>query len=151
MCIVAPAVVSSIAQPTPQLSMVKSSSPSTLVVKEELKSSSLNISAGVTNDNKQTPVDTIRISSQALQSSTDFKKDEAKKIEAKKEAAGDANKNVSPESTTSKVLFVYDQKGELITKYMDSGNNLIYQVPSELMLFSKEADSKSNSSVDTKA
>ena len=147
----APAVVSSIAQSTPQLSTVKSSSPPTPVAKEESKSSSLNISAGVTKDNNQAPVDTIKISSQALQSSTDFKKDEAKKNEAKKEVARDANKNVSPERTTSKVLFVYDQKGELITKYMNSGGDLIYQVPSALMLFTKEADSKSKLSVDTKA
>ena len=151
MCIVTPSVVSSMAQSASQLSTVKSYSSSTPTQKEESKINSVNIGPGLTKDNRTVTVDTIRLSSQALQPSTDIKKDETKKAEVKKEAAGDISKNVNSEWTTAKVQFVYDHKGDLITKYMDSGGNLIYQVPSKLMLFSKEVDSKFNISVDTKA
>jgi hypothetical protein len=165
-CIVATTVVSNIVQSsTPQLSTMKSSS-SASTKKEDLKSNLLNASSSVALDNKPASVDTVKISFQALQSSSDVKKDEAKagvkkddtkKVEAKKEAFWNTNNNVSSEGATAKVQFVYNQKGDLITKYLDSGGELIYQVPSKLMLLSQEADSKSksnstsNSSIDTRA
>ena len=160
MCIVAPTAVSNIAQSsTPQISKMRSSSLSVSVKKEENKSVSLNGNAGEPKENKPVSVDTVRLSFQALQSSSDVKKDEAKvevkkdeakKVEAKKEADGGVNNNVSSEGASAKVQFVYNQKGDLITKYLDSSGDLIYQVPSKLMLLSKETDSKSKSSVDTR-
>ncbi|MFZ4859389.1 MAG: hypothetical protein ACOYL3_23685 [Desulfuromonadaceae bacterium] len=150
----APTVVSSIAQPTPQLSTMRSSSLSVSQKNEESKTRSPNVTAGVAVDSKSDSVDTVRISFQALQSSSDVKRDEAKsevkkdearKIEAKKEKVGDTNNNIKPEAATAKVQFVYNQRGDLITKYLDSSGSLIYQVPSKLMLLSQEADSKSKS------
>ena len=126
-------VVSNIAQSsTPQLSTMRSSPSAASTKKEESNVGSLNVSAGVAKDNSPGTVDTVRISFQALQSNTDVKKDEAKsdakkdeakkvetkKVEAKKDAAGNANNNVSSEATTAKVQFVYNQKGDLITKYL---------------------------------
>ena len=156
----APTAVSNIAQSsTPQISKMRSSSLSVSVKKEENKSVSLNGNAGEPKENKPVSVDTVRLSFQALQSSSDVKKDEAKvevkkdeakKVEAKKEADGGVNNNVSSEGASAKVQFVYNQKGDLITKYLDSSGDLIYQVPSKLMLLSQETDSKSKSSVDTR-
>jgi len=157
---VAPTAVSNIAQSsTPQISTMRSSSLSVSVKKEENKSVSLNGSAGESKENKPVSVDTVRISFQALQSSSDVKKDEAKvevkkdeakKVEAKKEADGGVNNNVSSEGASAKVQFVYNQKGDLITKYLDSSGDLIYQVPSKLMLLTQETELKSNSTVDTR-
>jgi hypothetical protein len=160
MCIVAPTAVSNIAQSSaPQISTMRSSSLSDSVKKEETKTVSLNVSAGESKENKPVSVDTVRISFQALQSSSDVKKDEAKvevkkdeakKVEAKKESDRSGDNNISSEGATAKVQFVYSQKGDLITKYLDSSGDLIYQVPSKLMLLSQETDSKSKSSVDTR-
>ena len=156
----APTAVSNITQSsTPQISTMRSSSLSVSVKKEETKTVSLNVSAGEFKENKPVSVDTVRISFQALQSSSDVKKDgakvevkkdEAKKVEAKKESDRSGNNNVSSEGATAKVQFVYNQKGDLITKYLDSSGDLIYQVPSKLMLLSQETDSKSKSSLDTR-
>jgi hypothetical protein len=163
MGIVAPTSVSNIAQSAPLISTMKSSPSSASTRNEESKTSSLNVSAGVASESKPGAVDTVRISFQALQSNTDVKRDEAranvkrdeaKKVEAKKDTAGNTSSAVSSEASTAKVQFVYNQKGDLITKYMDSSGELIYQVPSKLMLLSQEADSKSNlksnSKVDTR-
>jgi hypothetical protein len=148
---VVPTVVSDIVQSsTPLLSTVKLSPSSALTRKEESKTGSLVATASVAKDNKPVPVDTVKLSFQALQSGSGVKKDEANKVETKKEASVDVNKNVSSEGTTAKVQFVYNQKGDLITKYLDSSGELIYQVPSKLMLLSQEADSKSNLYVDTR-
>ena len=160
----APTVVSSIAQSSAQqLSTIKSGSVSAPAKKEESKSTPLSVTAGVAKDDKSGTVDSVRISFQALQSSSDAKKDEAKvdgkkdeakKVDAKKETAGNANNNVNAEAATAKVQFVYNQKGDLITRYLNSSGELIYQVPSKLMLLTQEAELKSkstsNSSVDTR-
>jgi hypothetical protein len=121
--------------------------------------SSLNVSAAVSKDSKPAPVDTVQISNQALQSSanvkkdeakSDVKKDEAKKVDAKKESSGNGVDNAIPEGNPAKVQFVYSQKGNLITKYLNSSGDLVYQVPSKLMLLTKETESNSNPSVDTR-
>lgn len=146
-------VDSNIAQSSSQqLSIIKSSSSSSASArKDEVKNSALNVSAVVAKDNNPGPVDTVKISTQAIQSNSDVKKDEAKKVEAKKDAAGSGSINVSTEGATAKVQFVYNQKGDMITKYLDSSGELIYQVPSKLMLLTEEAaESKSKSSIDTR-
>lgn len=150
MCIVEQTVVSSITQSTPKLSTMRSSSPSAPARQEESRTSPVNATAGVAKDNKPVSVDTVKISFQALQSGSDVKKDEAKKVESKKETAADVNNNASSESASAKVQFVYNQKGDLVTKYLNSSGDLIYQVPSKLMILSKEIDEKSNASVDTR-
>jgi hypothetical protein len=86
----------------------------------------------------------------------DVNKKEAQLEEAKKEKVikEEANRvNVSEKSgrAPAKVQFVYDLKGELSVRYMDTASRLIYQVPSELMLQLRDAASKSDSPVDTKA
>jgi len=101
-------------------------------------------------------VDTISISDQSRQAGVVVKNEgtlslEAQREKAKKEEASKANTLGKSDGVMSKVQFVYDQKGTLSVRYMDSANRLIYQVPSELMLRLKEAASQSDSSVNTKA
>jgi hypothetical protein len=91
-------------------------------------------------DSKATPVDTVSISSRSQQTKTASKKEEATIV-----SSSDKSGRIA-----AKVDFVYDLKGELITKYLDTANRLVYQIPSELMLRLKEAEAKSDSSVDTK-
>lgn len=95
-------------------------------------------------------VDTVSISSQSRQAITDIKKEKTLFEEAKKVDANVVN-SYKADKETAKVEFVYDLKGDLVTKYLDSASRLIYQTPSELMLRLKSADSNSNSSVSTKA
>jgi len=110
--------------------------------------------ADVTKDGPPPPVDTVSLSSQSRQALTDVKKEEAvidgaKKGKVKKEEATAVNGK--SDMAAAKVLFVYDLKGELNIRYMDTADRLIYQSPSELMKQMKEAASKSDSSVDTSA
>ena len=165
--------VSNIATSTPQISTMRSSSLSESARKDETKASStnvssLNVSADVAKDSKPAQVDTVQISNQALQSSANVKKDEAKndvkkddakttvkkdetkKVDAKKESSGNGIDNAIPEGNPAKVQFVYSQKGNLITKYLNASGELVYQVPSKLMLLTKETESNSNPSVDTR-
>jgi hypothetical protein len=108
-------------------------------------------------NNTPVAVDTVNISDQSRQAATDVKKDaapidEMKSPKTKTEDATLLQRDGNRESAAfSKVQFVYDLKGELSVRYMDVANRLIYQVPSELMLSMKEAASKSNASVNTKA
>ncbi len=101
------------------------------------------------------PVDTVNISSLSRQAVTDANKDEpvieaAQQENAKKEEQAALNDGKA-DRPAAKVQFVYDQNGELSIRYMDTSDRLVYQLPSELMLRMKEAASKSDSSVDTKA
>jgi hypothetical protein len=145
---VTPAVVSGVAQTLSLFSNAKSySSP------QEDKGTG-SPGADVPKDGVTAPVDTVNISSQSRQTLTDVRKEEAvfggaKKEIVKKEDAASANGKF--DMAASKVLFVYDQSGELSIRYMDTAERLIYQSPSELMKQMKEAASKSDSSVDTKA
>ena len=110
--------------------------------------------ADATKEGLPVPVDTVSISFQSRQALTDVKKEEsvidgAKNEEVKKEDVTAVNGK--SDMAAAKVLFVYDLNGELYIRYMDTADRLIYQSPSELMKQMKEAASKSNSSVDTKA
>lgn len=100
--------------------------------------------------------DTVSISSQSRQAVAGVKKEElplevVKKEKAKKEEASIRANGESTEQALSKVQFVYDQKGELSVRYMDASERLIYQIPSEIMLYLREAALKTGSSVDMKA
>ena len=100
----------------------------------------------LTKENKSVPADTVSLSQQSLQTLT-----EAKKEAVKKEDTPTASGNARSDKAEAKVQFVYNMKGELSVKYMDTADRLVYQVPSELMLHQKEADAKSEASVNTKA
>lgn len=100
-------------------------------------------------------VDTVSLSSQSRQAVADVKKEETAIKEAErekvvKEEATIANSERSS-GAAAKVAFVYDLNGELSVKYMDTSGRLVYQLPSELQLHMKEAASKADTSVDTKA
>ena len=101
------------------------------------------------------PAVTVSISTESRLALSDVKKEEVSFEVAEREKANkDEAHAVSDESAkgaSSKVQFVYDQKGELSLRYLDASEGLIYQTPSELMLSLKEAALKADSSVDTKA
>lgn len=144
----APAEVSGVAQTLPLFSNAKSNPP------QEKGTSSL--VADSTKESAPFPADTVSISSQLRQPMIDVKKEqalieEAKKEKVKREDAKTANSSEKSDRAPAKVQFVYDLKGELSVRYMDTANRLIYQVPSELMKQMREAASKSDASVDTKA
>lgn len=145
----APAEVSGVAQTLLLISNAKShSSPQEKGISSPGADSS--------KDGTSPPVDTVSISFNSRQAMTDVKKEEALIEEAKKqkvqnEKANSVNDSEKSDRAAAKVQFVYDLKGELSVRYMDTANRLIYQVPSELLLQLKEAASKSDSSVDTKA
>ena len=107
-----------------------------------LASSATSISS--TKDTAPTSVDTVSISSLSQQKATDAKKEEIKK---------EASNYISdkPDATVAKVQFVYNPKGEISIRYMDTASRIIYQTPSELMLSLKDALTKSDTSVDTNA
>lgn len=101
--------------------------------------------------------DTVSISSQSRQAGAEVNKETvpspevAQKEKARKEEALARINGKKPEQALAKVQFVYDQKGELSVRYMDASDRLIYQIPSELVLYLKEAAVKAESTVDTKA
>ncbi len=102
-------------------------------------------SEAVVKDNKPNTGDTVSLSPQVQQALA-----EAEQRDAKKQERGPVSKEEVSNRSAAKVEFVYDLKGELITKYLDTANRLVYQTPSELMLLMKEADSKSKAAVNTK-
>lgn len=97
-----------------------------------------------TKDVVPASVDTVSISSLSQQKATDAKKEEIKK---------ETSNYISdkPDATVAKVQFVYNPKGEISIRYMDTASRIIYQTPSELMLSLKDALTKSDTSVDTNA
>jgi hypothetical protein len=140
--LVTPDMVLSIDASLPLLSTA-TSNPS---AQPEKGNNSPNTGVALSKDSKPTPVDTVSISTQSLQTVT-----EVAKKDARKEEANIINSSEISNQAAAKVEFVYDQKGELITKYMDTADRLIYQTPSELTLLLRETASKSGSSVDMKA
>jgi hypothetical protein len=113
---------------------------------EDNRTGSPNSDAGLTKESKPVIVDSVSITSQLQQVKSDVKKEETKK-----DSANIVINNDRSESPAAKVEFVYDLNGDLITKYMDSSNRLIYQTPPELLLRLQQTSMKSDSSVDTKA
>lgn len=99
----------------------------------------------VAKESKPNAGDTVSLSPQVQQALAEAEQKDAKKLDepvSKKEASN---------RSAAKVEFVYDLKGELITRYLDTANRLVYQTPSELMLLMKEGDSKAKAAVNTKA
>ena len=151
-----PAMVSDIAQQTPRYAAAPSVAsqqddkvpgqngvPTTPQVTAKSSSSKGNSAA---------TVDTVDLSGTSLKASSTITKTsvaEAKKLELKKELTKKVDGNTSMGSTSSRVQFVYDQKGTLMVRYMDSANRLIYQVPSAMMLRMMEDEAKSSRTVDT--
>lgn len=141
-----PANVSGVDQMLPILSAFKSN----LSVKDEKVPANPGSGTVSTRDSQQTPVDTVRISDQSRQAMSDVKKEEALIERANKEKSKNLLNSEVSDKAAAKVEFVYDLKGDLSIRYMDSSDRLVYQVPSELMLRMAEAGSKPDSSVDTK-
>lgn len=135
-------IASGITQTLPLLSKGKSNTP----VLEEKLASTAGVAVAKESKSRQVPSDTISISSQLRVTIGDVKKESEKKVETSKEKGSEKT-----DGAMSKVQFAYDMKGDLTVRYMDVSNNLIYQIPSELMLRLKEAESKSDLSVNTKA
>lgn len=137
-----PAMVSGIAQTLPLLSNAKlNSSP-----QEGKGAAPPNAGAVPTKDSTPVTVDTVTISNRSRQTVT-----EAKREEAEKEEPNKVKNSEKYDRAIAKVQFVYNPKGDLSIRYMDTASRLVYQIPSELMLRLKEAVLKSGSSVDTKA
>ena len=65
-------------------------------------------------------------------------------------AVVDNSKQVDSNRGSDSVLFEYNFKGDLRVKFMDSFNNLIYQMPSEQYTRMSDILERSRSSVDTK-
>jgi len=137
---VTPDMVSGITQSLPQASNSKLG-PSFQEDKGPLPPNTVAVS---TKDATSIPDDKVTLSKQLQQT-----KSEAKKEEAKKELTNTVTNEKSNRSI-AKAQFVYDLKGDLSIRYMDTADRVIYQVPSELMIFLREAAAKSEASVDMK-
>lgn len=138
-----PDIILSIDQALPLFSNTKSQSPP-----QEKNGSASSISS---KENKPVIGDTVSISSQSRQALTDVKKDKTLLKEGKKTEANRADNSVISDAATATVEFVYNLKGDLVTKYLDSSSRIIYQTPSKLMLSMNVSASKSDSSVSMKA
>jgi hypothetical protein len=93
--------------------------------------------------------DTITISLQSRQAVVDAKKEEAKREKAQKDSADKPDTSGKSGSSIARVEFVYDLKGDVSVRYLDTADRLVYQVPSELTLQMREAVAKSETSIDT--
>lgn len=60
-----------------------------------------------------------------------------------------ASAQKKPVRAMSHVLETYNQQGELLLKFMDSNNNLLYQIPSEMEARMKEQMKQQESSTNT--
>ena len=68
-----------------------------------------------------------------------------------KTSAPESGANNNPVREMSRVTESYDIRGNVITKYTDSSNNLIYQTPSESVLRTQELMSKTQTVTSIKA
>lgn len=112
---------------------------------EQTGTLSPNAAPVLTKDSTQIPGDTISLSAQSRKFPANVTKKDVEKREA-----DIANNIQESASSMARVLFVYDLKGELSLRYVDSAERLIYQTPSELTLRMEEIASKSDSKLDTK-
>jgi hypothetical protein len=144
---VSPANVSGISQTAPRLNQApfQGSSP-----QEAKVNGSSTLGAPVAKEGKQKVVDTVSLTEQSQRVIGDVKKEETKKDDVKKEEAKRAASREKADAAPAKVQFVYDLKGELVIKYKDNADRVIYQVPSELKVRQSESLLKSNISFDTK-
>lgn len=138
------AAVSDISQTSSFLSDVKSGLP----LQADGGAGSGSVAAGASVGNLVNSFDTVSISSRSRRAVVgEMEKgvtpEAAQKEKVKKEEANIRLKSESSGQAPAKVEFVYNQRGELIVKYMDASDRLVYQVPSELMLLQKETAAKS--------
>jgi uncharacterized FlaG/YvyC family protein len=139
-----PAAVSGLAQSLPLFSSVGAdSSP-----REDIPTQPSATNTAGSREGKAVVVDTVSLSGQSLQSEAAAKKTPLAEEQKKENPVKDATSEKSNKATAN-VQFVYDVKGQLLVRYMDSANRLIYQVPSELMLRLRETAAKKDSSVNT--
>jgi hypothetical protein len=144
--------VAGLTQALPLFSDAKSSPPPQVGV----AAASQSVPESSANNGPPISADTVSISSQSRLAVSGVKKEElplevVKKEKAKKEEATVRANGENTAQAFQKVQFVYDQKGELSVRYMDASDRLIYQIPSEIMLYLKEAALKTGPSVDMKA
>lgn len=123
-----------------------SSTKSNPAPQEEPRTPSIAQGGQPAKESKQTAVDTVSLSPLLQQAFSEVQKKEATKPDLTI-----ATKNETSGVAASKVDFVYDVNGELVTKYLDTANRLVYQTPSELMLRMRESAAKSEVSVNMKA
>ena len=97
-------------------------------------------------DSKLLSVDTVNISYRSPRTAAEVNKEEVKT-----EDTSTANSSANTDRSIAKVQFVYNPKGNLSIRYMDTSSRLIYQTPSELMLQMQETAPKSDAAVDTRA
>lgn len=101
---------------------------------------------GLEKKDTQSAGDTVSLSPQLQQALDDAEKKDKMKLyeepEKKKEISN---------SAVAKVEIAYDSNGELVTKYLDTANRLVYQSPSEMALFLRETEAKSKATVNTTA
>ncbi len=71
--------------------------------------------------------------------------------DAAKVSAPESGADKNPVREMSRVTESYDARGNVITKYTDSSNNVIYQTPSESVLRTQELMSKSQAATSIKA
>lgn len=134
-------ITSNASQP---LSPFTTTAPDSFATVNDNGSVSIASSSFSAQDTGTVPVDTVNISSQSQQKAINLEKEDVQK---------EINQNFSDKSggAVAKVQFVYNPKGELSLRYMDTANRLIYQTPSELMQKLTEALTKPDTSVDTNA
>lgn len=140
-----PAMVSGIAQTLPQASSTAISNASRQLQNE----AALKENNAPAKANNPAAADSISISPQARQAIANGDKEKPSNNSVKKDNPAQEN-STDVTAATSKVQFEYDLKGELVTKYMDSSERVIYQVPSELKQRLAEFLSKPESSLNTK-
>lgn len=131
--------------PAPTVALLLSSRGEQNVV-EEGKGSSSNHTPAAGQEAQSPPADTVSLSPLVQQAF-----EEARQKDEKQQENDLLNSKKPSNRSAAKVEFVYDVKGELITKYLDSSDRLVYQLPSELMLHMKEGETKSKTAVNTKA
>jgi hypothetical protein len=107
------------------------------------------VGAVVKGDDAAPFSDTITISLQSRQAVADARKEEAKREKAQKESVDNPEASGKSGSSIARVEFVYDLKGDVSVRYLDTADRLVYQVPSELTIHMREASAKTETSIDT--
>ena len=93
------------------------------------------------------PVDTVVISDQVQKANQEPRKEEP----VKKETDQQARKKESEGRTMGHVLFVYNLRGDLRVRFMDSKNKLIYQIPPVMVAKTMDLMSQFTDTVNMKA
>lgn len=122
----------------PATSTSSSISPSSVV----FDSTSSSIKSEPIKTSKIEPVDTVTLQNKVQNTKPEPRTEKTAKAENKK---SDLTRSISD------VLFDYNYKGDLRIKFMDSGNQLIYQTPPVLFARITDLMSQTQLTVNTKA